>query len=65
ANRFRAPLAAYNVSGEYAMVKHGAKLGLWNEKKVVLEIITSIKRAGADLVITYHAKDIAKWLKER
>ena len=65
ANRFRAPLAAYNVSGEYAMVKHGAKLGLWDEKKVVLEIITSIKRAGADLVITYHAKDIAKWLKER
>ena len=65
ASRFRRPLAAYNVSGEYAMVKDGAKLGLWDEKKIVFEIITSIKRAGADLIITYHAKDIAKWLKER
>lgn len=61
---FAHPLAAYNVSGEYAMVKHGARLGLWDEKKIVFEIITSIKRAGADLVITYHAKDIAKWLRE-
>ena len=61
--RFRKPLAAYNVSGEYVMVKHGARLGLWDEKKVVFEIITSIKRAGADLVITYHAKDIARWLR--
>jgi len=61
---FHAPLAAYNVSGEYAMVKLGAKLGLWNEQKAVFEIITAIRRAGADLVITYHAKDIAKWLEE-
>lgn len=64
-SRFRLPLAAYNVSGEYAMVKYGAKMGLWNEKKVMFEIITSIKRSGADLIITYHAKDIAKWLKEQ
>ncbi|MDP2912428.1 MAG: porphobilinogen synthase, partial [Candidatus Omnitrophota bacterium] len=65
ASRFQsALLAAYNVSGEYAFVKHGAKLGWWDEKKTVFEIMVSIKRAGADLVITYHAKDIAKWLKE-
>ncbi len=63
--RFNAPLAAFNVSGEYALVKHGASLGLWDEKKAVFEIITSIKRAGADFIITYHAKDIAKWLRER
>ncbi|MCK9554344.1 porphobilinogen synthase [bacterium] len=63
--RFRTKLAAYNVSGEYAFVKNGAKFGLWNEKKIVFEIITSIRRAGADLIITYHAKDIARWLKER
>ncbi len=57
-------LAAYNTSGEYSMVKYGAKNGLWDEKKTVFEIITAIKRAGADLIITYHAKDIAKWLKQ-
>ena len=61
--RFAQPLAAYNTSGEYALVKMGANNGLWQEKEVVLEIITSIKRAGADFIITYHAKDIAKWLK--
>jgi len=65
ASRFRVPLAAYNVSGEYAFVKNGASLGYWNERKMVIEIITSIKRAGADLIITYHAKNIARWLKER
>jgi len=65
ASRFRTPLAAYNVSGEYAMVKYGAKLELWDEKRAVFEIMTSIKRAGANMIITYHAKDIAKWLKER
>lgn len=63
--RFKTKLAAYNVSGEYAFVKHGAMHGLWDEKKIVFEIITSIKRAGADLIITYHAKDLARWLKER
>jgi len=61
--RFGRPLAAYNTSGEYAFVKMGAKIGLWQEKEVVFEIIASIKRAGADFIITYHAKDIAKWLK--
>lgn len=58
------PLAAYNVSGEYSMVKYGVKLGLWQEKDIVNEIITSIMRAGADIVITYHAKDIARWQKK-
>jgi porphobilinogen synthase len=62
--KFKTKLAAYNVSGEYAFVKNGARLGYWNEKKMVSEIIASIKRAGADLIITYHAKDIAKWLKK-
>ena len=61
-NSFSHPLAAYNVSGEYAFLKYGADLGLWDEKKMVMEIITSIRRAGADYVITYHAKDIAKWI---
>lgn len=61
--RFGWPLAAYNTSAEYAFVKMGAGAGFWQEKEVVFEIITSIKRAGADLIITYHAKDIAKWLK--
>jgi len=58
------PLAAYNVSGEYAMVKAAALNGWIDEKNVVKEIITSIFRAGASIVITYHALDIAKWLKE-
>ncbi len=60
--KFRFSLAAYNVSGEYSMVKYGAKAGLWDEKKMVFEILTSIKRAGADWIITYHAKDAARWL---
>ena len=58
------PLAAYNVSGEYAMVKQGAAAGYWDEKKMVFEILTSIKRAGADKIISYHAKDIARWLTD-
>lgn len=62
--KFPKPIAAYNVSGEYAFVKYGAKAGLWDEKAMVFEIITSIKRAGADIIITYHAKDLARWLKE-
>lgn len=61
--KFDYPTAAYNVSGEYAFVKYGAKQGLWNEREMVKEIITSIKRAGADFIISYHAKDIAKWQK--
>jgi porphobilinogen synthase len=56
------PMAAYNVSGEYAMVKAAAMQGWLDERKVVLEILTSIRRAGADLVLTYHAKDAAGWL---
>jgi porphobilinogen synthase len=56
------PLAAYNVSGEYAMIKAAAANGWLDEQRAVLEAITGIKRAGADLIITYHAKDIAAWL---
>jgi porphobilinogen synthase len=56
------PLVAYNVSGEYSMVKAAASNGWLDERKVVLETLTSIKRAGADLIITYHAKDAAQWL---
>ena len=57
------PVAAYNVSGEYAMVKAAARNGWLDEQRVVLEILTAIKRAGADIVLTYHAKDAARWLK--
>lgn len=58
------PLAAYNVSGEYSMVKAAAKLGYIDEKRIVLENLTAIKRAGADIIITYHALDAARWLME-
>jgi porphobilinogen synthase len=61
--RFDVPVGAYNVSGEYAMVKAAAQNGWLDEKRVVLEILTGIQRAGADIVLTYHAKDAAKWLK--
>jgi porphobilinogen synthase len=59
----RLPVAAYNVSGEYAMVKAAAAAGAIDERAVVLETLTGIRRAGADIIITYHAKDAAKWLK--
>ncbi|MRH42951.1 porphobilinogen synthase [Aquibacillus halophilus] len=62
--RFNAPLVAYNVSGEYAMVKAAAQNGWIDEKTIVLEQLTSMKRAGADLIITYFAKDAAKWIEE-
>jgi porphobilinogen synthase len=62
---FTHPLAAYNVSGEYAMVKAAAARGWIDEKRIVPEILTSIKRAGADIIITYHAKDAAAWLAEQ
>jgi porphobilinogen synthase len=62
-NQFGYPVAAYNVSGEFAMIKSAASSGLIDEKKTVLEVLTSIKRAGADIIITYFAKDTAKWLK--
>ena len=60
--RFDVPLAAYNVSGEYAMVKAAAQAGYLDERQVTLEILTAIKRAGADIVITYHAKEAARWI---
>jgi porphobilinogen synthase len=60
---FMVPTAAYNVSGEYSMVKAAAEREFIDEKKIVLEILTSIKRAGADMILTYHAKDVAKWLE--
>jgi porphobilinogen synthase len=56
------PVAAYNVSGEYAMIKAAAAAGALDERAAVLETLTSIRRAGADIVITYHAKDAAQWL---
>jgi porphobilinogen synthase len=58
------PLAAYNVSGEYSMVKAAAANGWVDERRVALEILTGIRRAGADLIITYHARDAATWLAE-
>ena len=62
-NTFNHPLATYNVSGEYAMVKAAAQRGWLDERRVVLEILTAIKRAGADLILTYHAKELARWLQ--
>ena len=59
---FNIPLAAYNVSGEYALIKAAAAEGWVDEKALVLEVLTSIKRAGADIVLTYFAKEVAKWL---
>ncbi len=61
--RFDVPVAAYNVSGEFAMVKAAARNGWVDEKRVVLEILTGIQRAGAQIILTYHAKDVARWLK--
>ncbi len=62
--RFEFPTVCYNVSGEYAMVKAAAEKGWIDEKRIVLEELLSMKRAGADLIITYHAKDAARWLQE-
>lgn len=61
----RLPVAAYNVSGEYAMVKAAAAAGYIDERATVLEILTSLRRAGAETIITYHAKDAARWLAEQ
>jgi len=61
----RVPVAAYNVSGEYAIVKAGAAAGYIDERATVLEILTSLRRAGADVIVTYHAKDAARWLAEQ
>lgn len=64
-NNFDLPVVAYNVSGEYAMVKAAAQNGWIDEQKIVLETLTSMKRAGADIIMTYHAKDVARWLEEK
>lgn len=61
--QFGVPLAAYNVSGEFAMVKAAGQRGWIDERRVTLEILTSIKRAGADVILTYHARDAARWLR--
>ncbi|REK68075.1 MAG: porphobilinogen synthase [Cohnella sp.] len=63
-DRFHLPLAVYNVSAEYSMVKAAALQGWIDEKAIVLETLTGMKRAGADIIITYHAKDVARWLRE-
>ncbi len=62
--RFQKPTAVYHVSGEYAMVKAGAEKGCFDERAAVLEIMTSLKRAGADLIVTYWAKELAQWIRE-
>jgi len=62
---FDVPIAAYNVSGEYAMVKAAAEKGWIDEKKIVLETLTGIRRAGADMILTYHALDAVRWLNEK
>ena len=61
---FGVPVAAYNVSGEYAMVKAAAARGWIDERRVVLETLTGFKRAGADMILTYHAPDVARWLRQ-
>ncbi|MGE5280169.1 MAG: porphobilinogen synthase [Deltaproteobacteria bacterium] len=63
-DRFRSPLVCYNVSGEYAMVKAGARQGWWDERRMVAEIMSGMRRAGADTIISYHAHDIALWRRE-
>jgi porphobilinogen synthase len=62
---FNYPVAAYNVSGEYAMVKAAARQGWVDEPRIVMEILTAIKRAGTDIILTYHAKDVARWLQSQ
>jgi porphobilinogen synthase len=63
-DRFQVPVVAYNVSGEFAMVKAAAQKAWIDERRVVLEILTSIRRAGADVILTYHARDAARWLRQ-
>ena len=63
-SKFSVPIAAYNVSGEYAMVKAAAAQGWIDERRIVLELLTSMRRAGADLILTYFAKDAARWLQK-
>ena len=61
---FGVPLAAYNVSGEYAMIKAAAAKGWVDQRRIVIETLTGFKRAGADVILTYHAPDVARWLKQ-
>ena len=61
---FSRPLCVYNVSGEYAMVKYAARAGVIDEKRIIMENMTAMKRAGADIIISYHALEVASWLKE-
>jgi porphobilinogen synthase len=61
-DHFQVPVVAYNVSGEYAMVKAAARNGWIDERRIVMEILTGIQRAGADIILTYHAKDVSRWL---
>ncbi|GAB4302494.1 MAG: porphobilinogen synthase [Myxococcota bacterium] len=61
-NRFDVPVAAYNVSGEYSMIKAAVKMGWLDEKRVILETLTAIKRAGADIILSYHSREVLKWL---
>ncbi|MBI4339672.1 MAG: porphobilinogen synthase, partial [Chloroflexi bacterium] len=61
--RYQYPVAAYNVSGEYAMLKAAIANGWLEERRATLEALTAIRRAGADIIITYHAKEAARWLK--
>ena len=61
--KFNIPIAAYHVSGEYAMVKAAHQLGYLDERKVVPEILTAISRAGANVILTYHTKEVASWMK--
>lgn len=63
-NRYDVPLCVYNVSGEYAMVKNAGEAGLIDEKRVALEMLISMKRAGAKMIMTYYALEAARWLKE-
>ncbi|MCS6976675.1 MAG: porphobilinogen synthase [Gemmatales bacterium] len=62
-DRFQVPVAAYNVSGEYALVKAAAERGWIEERRIVLEVLTAIRRAGADMILTYHAREVAHWLR--
>jgi porphobilinogen synthase len=64
-NRINLPVAAYNVSGEFSMIKAASQLGWIDEQRIVLEMLTAIKRAGASLILTYFAKDAAMWLNEK
>jgi porphobilinogen synthase len=63
-SRFQIPLAAYNVSGEYSMIKAAGQRDWLNVKAIALEVLTAIKRAGADIIITYFAKEVSQWLRE-